>query len=167
MQNLRDVGVVQNLIRDVLQIEYSLLKRDAELSGLLGKCKELGVTPIAHSPLSQGLLTDFALEREDSKVKSVKPLLQLLQFIGAVSGGKAIEQVLPQLLTAQQPSVGPTYYRATYIFKIVLDTIACFCACVNAPGRGIQVPSYLPPLHIGVPTANPDTQTLHTAFLRF
>lgn len=75
------------------QIEYSLLKRDAELSGLLGKCKDLGVTPVAHSPLAQGLLTDFALEREDAKVKEVKPLLQLLQFIGAVSGGKAIEQV--------------------------------------------------------------------------
>lgn len=94
--------VEQMLIQDVLQIEYSLLKRDAELSGLLGKCKELGVTPVAHSPLSQGLLTDFALEREDSKVKSVKPLLQLLQFIGAVSGGKAIEQVRAACFPAAQ-----------------------------------------------------------------
>jgi aryl-alcohol dehydrogenase-like predicted oxidoreductase len=79
---------------DALQIEYSLLKRGPEVSGLLRKCKELGVTPVAHSPLAQGLLTDFALEREDAKAKAIKPLLQLLQFIGAVSGGKAIEQVL-------------------------------------------------------------------------
>lgn len=70
-----------------------MVERDAELSGLLAKCKELGVTPVAHSPLAQGMLTDFALEREDAKVKAVKPLLQLLQFIGAVSGGKTIEQV--------------------------------------------------------------------------
>jgi aryl-alcohol dehydrogenase-like predicted oxidoreductase len=90
---------------DVVQIEYSLLKRDAELSGLLSKCKELGVTPVPHSPLAQGLLTDFALEREDAKVKAVKPLLQLLQFIGAVSGGKAIEQVHACILTCCMRSI--------------------------------------------------------------
>lgn len=87
----------------MVQIEYSLLKRGAETSGLIGKCKELGVTPIAHSPLSQGMLTDFALEREDPKIKPVKPLLQLLQFIGAVSGGKAIEQVLAAFLLFSPP----------------------------------------------------------------
>eukprot|EP00892_Ulva_mutabilis_P004654 jgi/Ulvmu1/2560/UM014_0011.1 len=75
------------------QIEYSLVKRGPETTGLLAKCAELGVTPVAHSPLAQGLLTDFAQEREDDKAQEVKPVLQLLQFIGALSGGKSIEQV--------------------------------------------------------------------------
>ena len=34
-----------------------MLERDAETSGLLGKCQELGVTLVAHSPLQQGILT--------------------------------------------------------------------------------------------------------------
>lgn len=78
-----------------LQIEYSLVKRGPESTGLLAKCADLGVTPIAHSPLAQGLLTDFAVERDDDKAAAVKPILQLLQFIGALSGGKTIEQVSP------------------------------------------------------------------------
>ena len=76
-----------------LQIEYSLAKRGPETSGLLAKCADLGVTPVAHSPLAQGLLTDFAMERTDDKAEAVKPVLKLLQFIGALSGGKTIEQV--------------------------------------------------------------------------
>lgn len=80
-----------------LQIEYSLVKRGPESSGLLAKCADLGVTPIAHSPLAQGLLTDFAVERDDDKAAAVKPILQLLQFIGALSGGKSIEQAFPFL----------------------------------------------------------------------
>jgi aryl-alcohol dehydrogenase-like predicted oxidoreductase len=76
-----------------LQVEYSLLKRSAETGGLLAACEAMGVAPIAHSPLCQGLLTEFALERVDRRAEEVKPLLQLLQFIGAVSGGKSVEQV--------------------------------------------------------------------------
>lgn len=34
-----------------------MLERDPETSGLLGKCQELGVTLVAHSPLQQGILT--------------------------------------------------------------------------------------------------------------
>ena len=40
-----------------LQVKYSLADRSPEKDGLLAKCKELGVTLIAHSPLAQGLLT--------------------------------------------------------------------------------------------------------------
>ena len=39
------------------QIEFSLLRRTPERNGLLGVCKELGVVPIAYSPLGQGRLT--------------------------------------------------------------------------------------------------------------
>lgn len=39
------------------QVDYSLLQRDPEHTGLLEACRELGVTLIAYSPLAQGVLT--------------------------------------------------------------------------------------------------------------
>ena len=39
------------------QIEFSLLRRSPETSGLLGTCTELGVLPLAYSPIGQGRLT--------------------------------------------------------------------------------------------------------------
>ncbi|MGH9171655.1 MAG: aldo/keto reductase [Acidimicrobiales bacterium] len=39
------------------QIEFSLLRRMPETGGLLAACKELGVLPLAYSPLGQGRLT--------------------------------------------------------------------------------------------------------------
>jgi pyridoxine 4-dehydrogenase len=33
------------------------------------------------------------LERGDKEARAIRPLLQLLQFLGALSGGKSIEQV--------------------------------------------------------------------------
>ncbi|MBS1839065.1 MAG: aldo/keto reductase [Actinobacteria bacterium] len=39
------------------QIEYSLLRRRPETTGLLRRCSELGVVPIAYSPIGQGRLT--------------------------------------------------------------------------------------------------------------
>jgi aryl-alcohol dehydrogenase-like predicted oxidoreductase len=39
------------------QIQYSLLHRQPELSGLLATCAQLNVQVLAYSPLAQGLLT--------------------------------------------------------------------------------------------------------------
>lgn len=39
------------------QIEFSLLRRAPETSGLLACCQELGVVPLAYSPIGQGRLT--------------------------------------------------------------------------------------------------------------
>ena len=39
------------------QIEFSLLRRSPETSGLLSTCAELGVIPLAYSPIGQGRLT--------------------------------------------------------------------------------------------------------------
>jgi aryl-alcohol dehydrogenase-like predicted oxidoreductase len=39
------------------QIEFSLLRRHPETTGLLATCAELGVVPMAYSPLGQGRLT--------------------------------------------------------------------------------------------------------------
>lgn len=39
------------------QIEFSLLRRHPETSGLLAACRRLGVVPLAYSPIGQGRLT--------------------------------------------------------------------------------------------------------------
>lgn len=39
------------------------------------------------------MLTEFALQREDAEAEKLKPFLKLMQFIGAVNGGKPVEQV--------------------------------------------------------------------------
>ena len=39
------------------QIEFSLLRRRPETSGLLAACRDLGVVPLAYSPIGQGRLT--------------------------------------------------------------------------------------------------------------
>jgi aryl-alcohol dehydrogenase-like predicted oxidoreductase len=39
------------------QIEFSLLRRGPETNGLLAACRELGVVPLAYSPIGQGRLT--------------------------------------------------------------------------------------------------------------
>jgi aryl-alcohol dehydrogenase-like predicted oxidoreductase len=47
----RDVRLATN------QIEFSLLRRAPETSGLLAACRELGVLPLAYSPIGQGRLS--------------------------------------------------------------------------------------------------------------
>ncbi len=39
------------------QVEYSLLDRKPETSGLVEVCRDLGVTIIAYSPIAKGMLT--------------------------------------------------------------------------------------------------------------
>ena len=40
-----------------VQVEYNLVYRDAEFSGLLAYCREHGITLVAYSPLASGMLT--------------------------------------------------------------------------------------------------------------
>lgn len=76
------------------QVKYNVLERNPEKSGLLEKCQELGVTLVAHSPLQQGILTDKYVSGGGPKAaEKARILLKLMQFIGAISGGKTVTQV--------------------------------------------------------------------------
>lgn len=80
------------------QIQYSLLYRTAETNGMLEACLENGVTPVAYSPLAQGLLTgkyrvgkakpdglrQFTFS--DDKLRRAEPLLALMDEIGKGRG---------------------------------------------------------------------------------
>ncbi|KAK9836118.1 hypothetical protein WJX81_002623 [Elliptochloris bilobata] len=84
------------------QVKYNLLERAPEKSGLLQRCADLNVTVVAHSPLSQGLLTGkYVQEGGGSKADSIRPVLKLMQLIGALSGNKSVPQVALGYLMAK------------------------------------------------------------------
>ena len=86
------------------QVEYSLLNRKVERNGVLERCRELGVTLIAYSPLAKGMLTGkytpdhppqgmrtrmFRRER----LEEIQPLIGLLREMGATHGDRTPAQV--------------------------------------------------------------------------
>lgn len=85
------------------QVEFNLLNRSAEKSGLLTRCQELGVRLIAYSPLAMGLLTGkyspekpppgIRAARFAGMLKEIQPLIHLLTEIGQDVGGKTAAQV--------------------------------------------------------------------------
>ena len=85
------------------QVEYHLLDRSAEKSGLLALCQELGIRLIAYSPLAMGLLTGkYTPETPPSGVrarkyagllKTMQPLLRLMNEIGQDHESKSAAQV--------------------------------------------------------------------------
>lgn len=86
------------------QVEYSLLHRQPERTGLLAACHELDVTLIAYCPLAQGLLTGkytpdnpprgwMRRFMRRAKLAQVQPLVSRLREVGEAHGGKAPGQV--------------------------------------------------------------------------
>jgi len=84
------------------QIEYSLLRRMPETSGLLRVCRELGVVVLAYSPLAQGRLTGkYSAANPPPGRRSfsafpmaeVDPIVAELGRIGARHGGRTPAQV--------------------------------------------------------------------------
>jgi aryl-alcohol dehydrogenase-like predicted oxidoreductase len=86
------------------QVEYNLLNRKIEYNGLLSLCKDLGVSLIAYSPLSQGLLTGkYTPENPPSGVRGmryraallerIQPLINQEREIGREHGNKTPAQV--------------------------------------------------------------------------
>ena len=86
------------------QVEYNLLNRKIEKSGVLKKAQELGVKIIAYSPLAQGMLTGkYNVNHVPSGSRrwrysqqflaKAKPLIDSLIKIGETRGGKTPSQV--------------------------------------------------------------------------
>jgi aryl-alcohol dehydrogenase-like predicted oxidoreductase len=79
------------------QVQYSLLCRDPERTGLLKTCNELGVTLIAYSPLAMGMLTGKytpdnppsgtrARRYNRAYLSKIQPLVGHLKEIGSAHG---------------------------------------------------------------------------------
>ncbi len=85
------------------QVEYSLLNRAPERSGLLSLCRELNVTVIAYSPVARGLLSGRYTPENPPPgwrglyrrgyMDRIQPLVSLLRQIGEAHGGKTLSQV--------------------------------------------------------------------------
>jgi len=84
------------------QIEFSLLRRSPETGGLLAACAELGVVPLAYSPIGQGRLTGkySAANPPPGKrnfsnhpMEVVDRIVAELRTIGEKHGGKTPSQV--------------------------------------------------------------------------
>ncbi|MBN2257795.1 MAG: aldo/keto reductase [Anaerolineaceae bacterium] len=80
------------------QVEYHLLNRSIERSGLMDYCHEKSIRIIAYSPLAQGLLTGkYTSENPPGGIRSARyrnqlhtitPLISLLRKLGDQHGGK-------------------------------------------------------------------------------
>ena len=85
------------------QIEYSLLKRRPETSGLMRQCAQMGVAIMAYSPLAMGRLTGKAYAATDTKERwfarggytdeQFTALLAKLGEVGQAHGGATPAQV--------------------------------------------------------------------------
>ena len=86
------------------QVEYSLLDRKPETSGLIKVCRDLGVTIIAYSPIAKGMLTGKytpdnmppGMRRRmynRNYLVRIQPLIDLLKEIGQAHDGKTPSQV--------------------------------------------------------------------------
>lgn len=109
----RDIALVSN------QVEYSLINRQPESSGLLDACRDLNICLIAYSPLGRGVLTGkyepgnkpgdfrrFYGQFRGKKLASIMPLVEALKEIGREHGDKTPSQVALNWL-ARQPAVFP------------------------------------------------------------
>ena len=100
----RDVALATN------QIEFSLLRRSPETGGLLATCQELGVLPLAYSPIGQGRLTGKYSAQNPPPGKrgfSAHPMEQVdavvaeLRRVGEAAGGRTPSQVAPNWIIAK------------------------------------------------------------------
>jgi aryl-alcohol dehydrogenase-like predicted oxidoreductase len=100
----RDLRLASN------QIEFSLLRTIPEKSGLLECCRELGVIPLAYSPIGQGRLTGkYSAANPPPKSRSfsnhpmeqVDKIVAELRRIGAAAGGRTPSQVALAWLIAK------------------------------------------------------------------
>ncbi len=97
----------------VNQVRYSLLSRQIESNGILDTARQLGVTILAYSPLSQGLLTgkytpDSSETLRDARridprfskdgLKKIEPVISLLRQLGEKHGHTPAQVALNWLI---------------------------------------------------------------------
>jgi aryl-alcohol dehydrogenase-like predicted oxidoreductase len=84
------------------QIEFSLLRTRPEKVGLLECCRELGVVPLAYSPLGQGRLTGkYSMDSpppggrsfSNHPMASVDKVTEILRRVGAAHGARTPSEV--------------------------------------------------------------------------
>lgn len=92
------------------QIEFSLLRRVPETSGLLAACADLGVVPLAYSPIGQGRLTGKYTAQNQPQgrrtfsahpMEVVDEVVAVLRRVGEAHDGRTPSQVALNWLIAK------------------------------------------------------------------
>jgi aryl-alcohol dehydrogenase-like predicted oxidoreductase len=92
------------------QIEFSLLRTMPEKVGLLACCRDLGVVPLAYSPIGQGRLTGkYTVANPPPKsrtfsnhpMETVEAIVEVLRRIGAAHGDRTPSQVALAFIIAK------------------------------------------------------------------
>jgi len=142
------------------QVQFSLLYRKHEKEGLLKKAKELGVSVIAYSPLTQGLLTGKYYKGgpkppgprqaifSDDKLEQVAPLIGLMKDIGSAHGDKTPVQVAINWVICKGaiPIVGAKNYEQAHSaggalgWRLTADEVSA----LDATSDSMQVGTGLP-----------------------
>ena len=108
----------------MLQVKCSVLEQKAIRDGLLSACKDSGTLLVAHSPLSQGLLTDkYVQSGGGGQADKVRPLLKMMQFIGALYGGKTVTQIALNYLVAQ--GMHHPFMQGCYLYDMIQNPLFC------------------------------------------
>jgi len=141
------------------QVQYSLVYRNPERTGVVEACREAGTTIVAYSPLGQGLLTGkYGVDKAkpdgprksvftDARLREVQPLVDLLQHIGDERGGKTPAQISLNWLLCKdvvpipgvknrrqiQQAAGALGWRLSDAEVAELDTISARVSTVGAP----------------------------------
>jgi aryl-alcohol dehydrogenase-like predicted oxidoreductase len=101
-RSISDALAARGLRLATNQIEFSLLRRHPETSGLLSACRDLGVVPLAYSPIGQGRLTGkYSASNpppgkrtfSNHPMEVVDRVVAVLRRIGEDHGGKTPSQV--------------------------------------------------------------------------
>jgi len=103
-QEAADILAKRNIPLACNQIHYSLLHQSPETSGLIGKCREMGIAIVSYMPLAHGLLTGKYTPENPPKgargksypphqLARLTPLIELMQEIGSSHGDKTPAQV--------------------------------------------------------------------------
>lgn len=98
MRRAHEVLVSRGLRLTSNQVRYSLLDRGIESNGVLDAAKELGVTIIAYSPLSMGLLTGKFHENPD--LLNSRPFLRRRQLRRRIDASRELIAELERLAIA-------------------------------------------------------------------
>lgn len=84
------------------QIEFSILRRSPESSGLIAACQRLGVVPLAYSPIGQGRLTGkYSADNPPPgnrtfsahPMEQIDPIVAALRTVGEAHDGRTPSQV--------------------------------------------------------------------------
>ena len=101
------------------QVRFNLLDRSIESNGILDTAKELGITIIAYSPLSLGLLTGKF--HKNPELLNNRRWLRRYQLRGKIESSRELVNTLEEI--AQAHGVTPTQVALSWLINFHGDTV--------------------------------------------